>query len=346
MKAENWSKRREELYDCIIQREYGGMPTDDVETQIVLRARGSINNSAWPKGTTYSTYELHICFADHRQLSLTLSLWYPPGKGPFPVVLDGDGCWHYFNDEVIRQVVCRGNIAASFDRTEVAADNKDCYRETGLYRLFPDAVYGVLSAWAWAYHRCIDALYSLECVRTDAIAVTGHSRGGKAALLAGATDKRIAVTNPNCSGIGGAGLHQLKAKGSEIINSFFSSGNIFWFSNEFAAFRHRDAELPYDQHFMHAMVAPRRLLLTDAYEDAGANPQGTYVACQAARAVYDLLGAQKTINWVMREGGHSHDPADYISLLDFMDRDLHQRTVKREFQRELFPDVETYLSAP
>ena len=222
-------------------------------------------------------------FAGGGELSLTLSLWRPPGDGPFPVVLDGDGCWRYFDDQVVRQVVARGNIAASFDRTEAAADNKDAYRQTGLYRLLPDATFGVLSAWAWAFHRCVDALVGMADVRADGIAVTGHSRGGKAALLAGVTDERIAVTNPNNSGIGGAGLNRLKVKHSEVIDDFYGSGNIFWFGQGFKDHRHRDAELPYDQHYLLALVAPRLLLLTEAYEDHAANPAGTYVAAQAAR---------------------------------------------------------------
>lgn len=339
--AEQWPKRRRELLNAIVPHEYGGMPPAEVRTATVCRARNSIRD--WP-GVTYRTYEVRVQFPDDRELLLTLSLWYPPGDGPFPVLLDGDGCWRYFNDRVVHEVVSRGNIAASFDRTEAAADNKDAYRDTGLYRLFPDAEFGALSAWAWAYHRCIDALTGLDEVRNDAIAITGHSRGGKTALLAGATDDRIAVTNPNNSGIGGSGLHRLKIPNSERVDSFFGSGNIFWFSREFAGYRHRDGELPYDQHFLHALVAPRCLLATEAYEDTGANPPGSYAACNAARAVYDLLGAPDAIGWALREGGHSHHAFDYEALLDFMDRHLHQRDVRRDFQRPLYSGLDTMLS--
>ena len=136
--------------------------------------------------------------------------------------MDCDGCWRYFNDNVVKSVVDRGNIAASIDRTMAAADDWDVYRDTGLYQLFPDAEFAVCSAWAWSVHRAVDALLELPFVRGDAIAVTGHSRGGKTALLAGATDERIAVCNPNNSGVGGAGLNRLKQPGSEHVNSFVS----------------------------------------------------------------------------------------------------------------------------
>lgn len=339
--VETWPQRRKELHDAIIPHEYGGMPPLPERTDVMLRARSTIRN--WP-GIAYRTYEVRAHFPGGKDLSLTLKLWRPPGDGPFPVVLDGDGCWRYFNDDIVRQVVMRGNIAASFDRTEAAADNKDIYRNTGLYRLFPDAEFGVLSAWAWGIHRCVDALVEMEDVHTDGIAITGHSRGGKTVLLAGATDNRIALTNPNDSGIGGSGLNRLKVKGSEVVNSFYGSGNIFWFGQGFKDHRHRDAEVPYDQHFLHALVAPRLLLVTEAYEDFAANPPGSYAACQAAHNVYDLLGKSDGIGWAIREGGHAHTPTDYEALLDFMDVHLHKREVRRNFQRPLFPHLDELLS--
>ena len=54
-----------------------------------------------------------------------------------------------------------------------------------------------------------------------------HGHGvGKTAMLAGATDERIAITNPNNSGIGGASLNRLKGVGSEEVNSFWTDGEI------------------------------------------------------------------------------------------------------------------------
>jgi hypothetical protein len=343
VQADNWPERRRELYEVIVPHEFGGMPPEHDGVDFILRAKSEIRH--WP-GIRYQTYEVRTRFAGRGEVSLSLSLWKPAGEGPFPVVLDGDGCWRYFNDDVIHGILERGNIAASFDRTEAAADNKDAYRSTGLYRLFPDAEFGACPAWAWAFHRCVDALVDMDDVRADAIAVTGHSRGGKAALLAGATDERIALTNPNNSGIGGAGLHRLKMLRSEVIGSFFRSGNIFWFGESFSGYRDRDAKLPYDNHFLLALVAPRGLLLTEAYEDESANPAGAYAAALAAREVYGLLGSRDAIGWAYRESGHAHRPEDYAALLDFMDRRFHGRQVVRDFQRRLYPDLEELLSAP
>lgn len=340
--AEGWPRRRAELAATIIPHEYGGMPPVGEQT-VAIRRSNIASVRIWP-GVRYLTYEVRTDFGGP-ELSFTLSLWIPAGDGPFPVVLDGDGCCRYFNDDVVATVLSRGCIAASFDRTEAAADHPDLYRDTGLYRLFPEAEFGALSAWAWAFHRSMDALEQIDEARADAVAITGHSRGGKAVLLAGATDERIAIVNPNDSGIGGAGLNHWKGAGAEEVDSFFGSRNIFWFGKQFADHRHRDAELPYDQHFLHALVAPNKLLITDAYEDPGANPAGTHLACRAVRPVYDLLGVPDGIGWAVREGGHSHTMMDYEALLDFMAVHIHDQPVRRNFQRPLFPDLGDILKA-
>ena len=342
--ADTWPSRREEMRDAIIPHQYGGMPPAPDATTAVLRCTSMVRGTQ----LNFCTYEVRVV-VQGKEITFPLYLWIPGGKdaeaaGPKPVVVDGDGCWRYFNDDVVTTITARGNIAASFDRTALAADNRDIYRDTGLYRLFPDAEFGVLSAWAWGFYRCVDVLSNLDFVRADQIAITGHSRGGKAVILAGATDERIALTNPNNSGTGGCSPNHRKTPDAEVVESFFGSGNIFWFGQDFAAHRGRDHELPYEQHYMHALVAPRHLLVTDAYEDPGASPPGSYASCVQARRVYEFLGAPEALGWAFREGGHNHSPQDYEALLAFMDLVFHGRTVRREFQRPLFPDLDELLS--
>ena len=313
------------------------MPPTPDGLEVVLR---SANYVAPDRLVAYHTYEIRTSVAGG-EIRFPLSLWIPPGDGPFPVILDGDGCWRYFNDEVVRSVLERHYIAASFDRTSLAADNPDRYRETGLYRLMPGAEWGALSAWAWGYHRCVDALLRIETVVADQIAITGHSRGGKSALLAGATDDRIALTNPNCSGAGGSGPNRMKGEGAEMIEDFLRSRYVFWFGQGFADYAGRDEELPYDQHFLHALIAPRALLVTEAFGDPWANPLGSYSALRTAEQVYRMLGAADAIGWVFRPGGHDHSATDYGALLDFADRSLRGLDVKRDVQLGLFGDEAT-----
>ena len=332
--ALSWARRRGELARAIIPHEYGGMPPAPDGVEVIRR---SANLIAPERVVAYHTYEIRVNVAGG-EIRFPLSLWIPPGDGPFPVVLDGDGCWRYFNDGVVRSVLKRGYIAASFDRTALAADNPDRYRETGLYRVMPGAECGALAAWAWGFHRCVDALERLEAAAADRVAVTGHSRGGKSALLAGATDERIALTNPNCSGAGGSGPNRMKGDGAEVIEDFLKSRYIFWFGKDFADYAGRDGELPYDQHFLHALVAPRALLVTEAFADAWANPSGSYAALRTTERVYRMLGAAGAIGWAFRPGGHDHSAADYDALLDFADRSLRGLRVERDVQLGLFGD--------
>ena len=336
--TDSWERRRREMGDAIVPHEYGGRPPAPTRTTAVRRYAGRIRDTQ----IAHETWEVRAEVAGG-EICFDLRLWIPPGTGDKPVVLDGDGCWRYLNDDIVGRVVARGNIAASFDRTALAADEPDHYRDTGLYRLLPEATFGALSAWAWGYHRCVDVLQEMEGVRGDAIAITGHSRGGKTVLLAGATDARIGLTNPNDSGTGGSGPNHRKAAGAEVVADFFRSRNIFWFGQDFAAHRDRDGELPYEQHYLHALVAPRHLLVTEAYEDAGANPPGSYASCQAVLPVYTMLEAASHVGWAFREGGHGHQADDFEALLACVDRVFHARQVRRDFQRALFPDLEALL---
>ena len=90
-------------------------------------------------------------------------------------------------------------------------------------------------------------------------------------------------------------------------------------------------------------MAPRGLLITEAYGDRWANPPGSYSSCRAAEAVYELLEEPDKLGWSVREGEHAHSPADYDALLDFLDVQFLGREVLREFKRELFPDLASLL---
>jgi hypothetical protein len=83
-------------------------------------------------------------------------------------------------------------------------------------------IIGVLTAWAWGFHRVLDGI-ELKVPEIDATksGVTGCSRLGKAALAAGLFDKRIAVTLPMCSGVQGAGPYRysLSGQGENLENA-------------------------------------------------------------------------------------------------------------------------------
>jgi hypothetical protein len=245
----------------------------------------------------------------------TMQLLAPAGAARRPVILSGDACWRYATDAVVSELLHRGYALAQFNRVEIYADTAG---PDG-----PDKMPGVsaVAAWAWGYRRCVDALLGMDSIDPLAIAVTGHSRGGKAALLAGALDTRIALTHANNSGTGGSGSFHAMGEGSETLAQLVGAF-AHWMGPELAAFAGREAALPFDQHLVKAMVAPRALLTTDARGDPWANPSGCWLTFEAARAVYRLLDAQERCAIVMREGGHPMHLDDWRALLDFADLQL------------------------
>ena len=101
-----------------------------------------------------------------------------------------------------------------------------------------------------------------------------------------------------------------------------------WFAPGLQDYAGREFELPLDQHFLKALVAPRALLTTEALGDLWANPAGTWHTHVAARAAYQLLGAEDTCMVAYREGGHDHSPADWDVLLDHCDVALRGAALK------------------
>jgi dienelactone hydrolase len=245
-----------------------------------------------------------------------LRVFVPADADSFPVVLHGDGCWHYASDAVVADVLRRGYVFAQFNRVDVSADLVGLRTPQHGLRLFDGQPCGAIAAWAWAYHRAIDALATLDCVKSQEIAIVGHSRGGKAALLAGATDTRIALTSANNSGAAGAGCFRWQPAGSETLADV-TQNFPHWFAAGFAAYAGREHDLPFDQHFLKALVAPRALLTTEALDDDWSNPEGTWHTHCAARHVYEFLGAPQALAISFRQGGHDHGLADWRVFLDF-----------------------------
>jgi hypothetical protein len=330
--AADWPGRRSEILEQIVGLEYGGLPPRPERTEWVELSRSAVR---WIDGASFITGQVRTG-PDH-PFGFMMQLLVPPGEGPFEVVLNGDGCWRTVTDEVSRDVIRRGRILAQFNRTEIVADN-DGWRDTGLCRLFPEGTFGALAAWAWGYHRCVDALATLPEVDAARIAVVGHSRGGKTTLLAGATDERIALTAANNSGAGGAGCFRVQGPKSETLADLLRNF-ARWFGPAMPDYVGREADLPFDQHFLKALVAPRALLTTEGFGDVWANPVGTWQTHLAAREVYRFLDAPERIGIRYREGGHDHGLADWKTLIDFMDVQFGGQPVQACFSPDPFPGV-------
>jgi hypothetical protein len=111
-----------------------------------------------------------------------------------------------------------------------------------------------------------------------------------------------------------------------------------WFTPRFQQFAGREEQLPFDQHELKALVAPRALLTTEVLGDLHANPSGTLQTHRAAREVFTFLGAEKKIAIHFREGGHEHNAGDFETLLDFADEVFFHKG-SHDWNPNPFPDL-------
>jgi len=321
----DWKKQREYLKAMILHYEYGHRPPvpKDVKVKEV-----SSTDISW-------AIEKELLFTvtapSGSTIKFTAGMRIPKGVGPFPIIIKNDRGINRIpaSEEGVR----RGYIMMDYRRTDLDPDIKLSQEGNvgAAQQNYPDYDWATLQVWSWGYSVIIDWLETQDYVDVTKITATGHSRGGKTALLAGVMDERIALTVPCGSGAGGAGNFRFgkfrdfsdtsitSNRGYAEPLEWISTNFTHWFVPELATFSYKVSRLPYDSHTIKALIAPRALLCTDALGDAWANPWGNQQTSYAAKEVFDWMGVPKNIANHYREGGHSQGEEDIIALLDFAD---------------------------
>lgn len=288
---EAWSSRRREIMTILENELLGRLPernftwhcTQEYEEQhyylggkgLVRTLRMEVTVAGQPFAWRFH-YSLPTC---DRPVPLFLQIGFSP-RLPFGTI-------------PVEEINGSGFGLAFFDYQQVSTDDGDF--TNGLARMFyPDGQRGPhdggkIALWAWAASRVMDYLCTVPEIDSGRIMVIGHSRLGKTALWAGALDERFCGVVSIQSGCGGAAIaRQNTGETVASITEHFP----YWFCPAYAAYAHREDAMPFDQHFLAAMAAPRKLYVSSAAADLWADPLGEWLCCHAASPVWALLGKQ------------------------------------------------------
>ncbi len=251
-----------------------------------------------------------------------------PSKNGYPLVV---GMHSGISEET---ALANGFATITIDWFSYGIASDDTKHTGAFYDLYPYGndwreQTGVLMAWGWGCSKILDALEAglgeeLNIDPENAI-VTGVSRWGKAAAVAGAYETRFRMVAPSCSGAGGLAAFRYLSKGrvydfsskgqsafytygdNEQIGNLQSSGEVGWFCNNFKLFK-TSAQLPFDQYELAALSADtdRYMFIIGScvYED-WVNAPAMWYTYLGAKEVYDALGISDNIKINIHASGHA-----------------------------------------
>jgi hypothetical protein len=168
------------------------------------------------------------------------------------------------------------------------------------------------------------------------VGLQGHSRYGKATIVAMAFDERFAIAYVSSSGASGAKLHRRKF--GELIENVLAASEYHWMAGNYFKYGGNWDALPVDSHSLIALVAPRPVFLSAGTEgDLWVDPKGSFLAAAGAGPVYRLLGKKdlgtteyppvdtplvsSDIGFHQHPGGHTDGPT-WPTFIRFAERYL------------------------
>lgn len=344
--AEEWPRRRAEILELFRTQMYGRRPgkPERLAFEVVQEDPAAMDGAATLRRVAVVSRQagrehrfevtLFLPNVSSRPVPVFLLLNNRGPENTDPTRREKSGFWP------AEEVIARGYGVAAIQNRELAPDDKETFRD-GVIRLFEGDVpaesrsadaCAALAAWGWGGSRALDYFETDKRIDAKKIAVLGHSRGGKAALWAGAEDERFALVISNDSGCGGAALSRRRF-GETVaqINRSFPH----WFCGNFKNYNDREDELPLDQHMLIALIAPRAVCVGSADEDLWADPRGEFLSVAHASPVYALWGhppmgpedmpsldrplVAGPRSYHVRSGGHNLTPEDWRHYMDFAD---------------------------
>ncbi len=325
--VEKWQERREELKAVLEDQFYGVCQVHTKQVLANIERHDEI--TAFAGKAIYDRLTLTVEM-EEGTFSFPCHVVLPKGmdKAPMFVYMSFEP-GHVEELLPTEEIIDGGFGVACFCYQDIAtAEKDDCATGMGAFGgRVTDNAWGKTAMWAWAASRVMDYLETREDIDLSRVAVAGHSRLGKAALVAGANDTRFSLVISNDSG--GAGAALFRGKTGEMVKNFREGGaSCLWFCKNFPNYVRREFELPFDMHFLTALTAPRNLYIASAEEDSHADPTSEFLNAVETGKVYKLYEKEGLVtaddfpqtNQVLGEGNigyHRRSGTHFLSRFDW-----------------------------
>jgi hypothetical protein len=354
-----WEKRRPEIAEDFDREIYGRVPNNTPQVKWELVSTAKETNGEIPVITKKLVGHVDNAAYALVTVNIDLTLTTPANaSGPVPVMME-----FALSPEVLaalikrypeifnaktagptwqQQVLAKGWGYAVYIPTSVQADNGEGLTQgviglmnKGRPRKLDD--WGALRAWAWGASRALDYFETDKAVDAKQVGIEGHSRYGKAALVAMANDPRFAIAYISSSGEGGAKL--FRRNFGEQIGNVAGTGEYHWMAGNFLKYSGplTESDLPIDAHELIALCAPRPVFISAGaiQGDGWVDAKGMFLAAVGAAPVYKLLGKKDLgttdfppietalidgdIGFRQHSGGHTSAP-NWPTFLTFASR--------------------------
>lgn len=344
-----WKTRRAEILEDFEREVYGRTPagtpnvswevvkTEDNGTTVTRDLIGHVDNSSYPAVSVDIQVLLVTPAHASGGVPVIMQIGFPfAGRGRGPAGPAGPRWqdlvlargWGYAH---ISPASIQPDTGAGLTRGIIGLVNK------GQPRRLDD--WGALAAWAWGASRALDYFATDPRVDATRVGLEGHSRYGKATIVAMAFDPRFAIAYVSSSGAGGAKLHRRKF--GETVENVLAASEYHWMAGNYFKYGGHWDRLPVDAHELIALCAPRPVFISaGATEgDGWVDARGSFMAAAAAGPVYRLLGKKGlettefpaidtaltsgALGFRQHTGGHTDAPT-WPTFLAFADRYLSQ----------------------
>jgi hypothetical protein len=332
--AKDFERKKDKIKKLLVEREYGEIPRKP--DHMYVEEGTTLENFACGKAVL--KHLTFICEMDGEKFSFPAISVIPKLKTRCPAFVhigfDKGQAGKYMPTE---EIVERGFALFAFCYTEVTSDDgnfKNGIAKHLVKSRRKNIASGKIALWAWTAMRLMDYVESMsDVIDLDNVAVIGHSRLGKTALLAGAFDERFKYVISNESGCAGAALERGKiGERYDRISEVFP----YWFCPAFNRDAALGVEMPFDQNFLMSLSVPRCVMIGSAIEDVWADPKSEFLAVASLEPVYALYKKRGLVHedqiptprtvladgdavYYVREGTHFLSRHDWNTYMDVIE---------------------------